>query len=34
MNPKSPCMEDGRCSKKYAKEFNDFTNENSNGYPI
>ena len=34
LNPKSPCMEDGRCSKNYPKDFNDFTTENSDGYPI
>ena len=33
-NPKSPCMEDGRCSKNYPKEFNYFTNGNFDGYPI
>ena len=32
-NPHSPCMEDGKCTKDYPKEFRDFTDINTDGYP-
>ena len=32
-NPDSPCMEDGKCSKNYPKEFCEFTNIDTDGYP-
>ena len=32
--PSSPCMENGRCSKGYPKEFRETTTHNSNGYPF
>ena len=31
-NPNSPCMEDGKCTKKFPKDFTDVTME-SDGYP-
>ncbi|XP_066923007.1 uncharacterized protein, partial [Clytia hemisphaerica] len=34
INPNSPCMEDGHCSKEYPKEFSDETIMANNGYPI
>ncbi|XP_071037788.1 uncharacterized protein [Parasteatoda tepidariorum] len=34
LNPNSPCMRDGECSKKFPKEFNECTEENVNGYPV
>lgn len=33
-NQNSPCMKDGKCSKKYPKEYVNETFENSNGYPL
>ena len=33
LNPNSPCMKDGVCSKKYPKEFNANTVAVHNGYP-
>ena len=33
LNPKSVCMENGTCKKKFPKEFREQTNENVNGYP-
>ncbi|XP_065664462.1 uncharacterized protein LOC136086119 [Hydra vulgaris] len=33
LNPKSPCMKDGVCSKNYRKEFIDNTAAVHNGYP-
>lgn len=33
-NPNAPCMEDGRCTKRYPKDWNDHgTNMDVNGYP-
>lgn len=32
-NPNSPCMREGKCTKKYPKEFLNETIENQNGYP-
>lgn len=32
-NPKSPCMEDGKCSKQYPKEFCEKTVQLADGYP-
>ena len=34
INPNSPCMEDGHCSKEYPKAFSDETVMAHNGYPI
>ena len=33
LNPYSPCMIDGICSKSFPKSFNEYTRENSDGYP-
>ena len=33
INPKSPCMIDGHCSKDYPKEFIENTEKNEDGYP-
>ena len=33
INPSSPCMVDGICSKNFPKPFNEYTKENSDGYP-
>lgn len=33
LNPKSPCMEDGVCSKRFPKEFCEQTAANADGYP-
>ncbi|XP_041421549.1 uncharacterized protein LOC121394460, partial [Xenopus laevis] len=33
VNPKSPCMLNGRCSKGFPKQFQDVTLGNVNGYP-
>lgn len=32
--PNAPCMKDGRCSKKYPREFNEETRTEANGYPV
>jgi hypothetical protein len=32
-NPSSPCMKDGRCSKRYPRDYADETIENEDGYP-
>jgi len=32
-NPKCPCMEDGKCTKRFPKDFRQTTCENSDGYP-
>lgn len=34
LNPGSPCMVNGRCSKRYPKAFRAVTQENENGFPI
>jgi hypothetical protein len=34
LNPNSPCMKDGKCSKKYPRNFQENTTENEDGYPI
>lgn len=33
LNKNSPCMEKGKCSKRYPKDFIGFTTEDENGYP-
>ncbi|KAL6739706.1 hypothetical protein Aduo_013131 [Ancylostoma duodenale] len=33
LNPRSPCMIDGKCSKNFPKEFTNDTAMNSDGYP-
>jgi hypothetical protein len=32
-NPKSPCMENGRCTKRFPKAFREHTSMDDNGYP-
>ncbi|GBO02233.1 hypothetical protein AVEN_259730-1, partial [Araneus ventricosus] len=34
LNPDSPCMADGVCTKGYPKQFREATAENADGYPI
>ncbi len=34
LNPLSPCMKDGKCQKHYPKNFQETTQENSDGYPV
>jgi len=34
LNPISPCMADGKCSKSFPKAFLEETRENVNGYPL
>ncbi|GBN37099.1 hypothetical protein AVEN_208321-1 [Araneus ventricosus] len=34
LNPNSPCMREGVCTKQYPKEFREKTEENINGYPM
>ncbi|XP_054266973.1 uncharacterized protein LOC128989131 [Macrosteles quadrilineatus] len=34
LNPRSPCMKDGECSKRFPKDFNETTRENVNGYAV
>ncbi|GBN32487.1 hypothetical protein AVEN_89335-1 [Araneus ventricosus] len=34
VNPNSPCMRKGTCSKNFPKALNEATEENVNGYPI
>ena len=33
LNKKSPCMEDGKCTKDFPKEFRNETAPNKDGYP-
>jgi hypothetical protein len=33
LNPNSPCMENGKCTKKFPKPFQEFTAMDSDGYP-
>ena len=33
LNPKSTCMKDGKCSKRYPREFNSETKMDDDGYP-
>ena len=32
-NPRAPCMENGKCTKRYPKSFTDATYLNDDGYP-
>ncbi|GBN61690.1 hypothetical protein AVEN_217226-1 [Araneus ventricosus] len=34
LNPNSPCMREGVCTKQYPKEFKEKTEENTNGYTM
>ena len=34
LNPKSPCMKDGKCSKVYPKTFVERTQHSEDGYPL
>ncbi|XP_042905359.1 uncharacterized protein [Parasteatoda tepidariorum] len=34
LNPNSPCMKEGLCSKNFPKDFQETTQENVNGYPV
>jgi hypothetical protein len=34
LNPLSPCMVDGKCSKNYLKDWQEFTTMDGNGYPL
>ena len=34
LNPNSPCMKDGKCSKRYPKSFQEDTIESETGYPV
>lgn len=34
MNPSCPCMQDGKCSKHYSKQFNSTTIVTEEGFPI
>src|SRR5581483_4099333 len=34
INPSSPCMVDGKCSKHYPRDFVETTSTNNSGYPI
>ena len=34
LNPNSVCIKDGKCIKHYPKQFNEFTCESVNGYPL
>ena len=34
LNLHSPCLEDGKCSKEFAKEFQNVAMANKDGYPL
>jgi len=34
LNPRSPCIVDGKCSKGYPKAFQEFTTMDDHGYPL
>jgi hypothetical protein len=34
LNPDSPCIHNGMCSKRYPKQFQEVTSTNNDGYPI
>lgn len=34
LNPNSPCMENGKCTKRYPKAFQDLTSMDEEGYPL
>ena len=34
MNPQAPCMVDGKCSKRYFRDFTEITSTNEYGYPL
>jgi hypothetical protein len=34
INPSSPCMINGKCSKYYPRDFTTITSTNKSGYPI
>jgi len=34
LNRSTPCMVDGKCTKKIPKNFTNYTNTNVDGYPI
>lgn len=34
LNREAPCMKDGKCSKRYPKQFNETTTTENDGYPI
>jgi hypothetical protein len=34
LDPRAPCMENGKCTKDFPKDFSDATLENVNGYPL
>jgi hypothetical protein len=33
-NPHAPCMVNGKCSKRFPKQFSETTSQNPNGYPV
>jgi hypothetical protein len=33
-NPNAPCMVDGRCSKRFPKQFQEITSTENDGYPL
>ncbi|XP_055333911.1 uncharacterized protein LOC129585300 [Paramacrobiotus metropolitanus] len=34
INPQSPCMQNGKCTKGFPKDFSSVTKENKSGYPV
>jgi hypothetical protein len=34
LNPKAPCMENGKCTKRFPKSFQPFTTMDHDGYPL